>query len=509
MFSWDVDTRLLPDKPLVEPTLTIFEPLDKGAGMASYPFPYCLTMNNWGDGGRTQYQVFYSVEVDSWTDPPTVWLSTERTIGYGPGTSQGYENLQRKPFETIGVKLLQLKDGRWTEVLDFGRETKRSIGIADPAKHGVEHLLVNAADGTLYDALYGAPLLRIDPESGAIAEIKGPPGGPGDLFTIGPDGLLYSVYEGGWLVRWDPATNREVPFDYGMEIPEADGQPVARSAIRLPGGHLIEFHGHWPGVNVGEDGRIACFTWSMGQQVIHQGDSFFRKEVREFTPTVYPGRSIDHLVSVWDRYGKPFFLRDTCTLVKFDPKRTRILTSARAPVPLVLKSGFNTFERKVQGREVPTALDALPQRPQDVEGYWLEGAEWCYGGVGFMSRSQGQNECWCLNANFALDRLGRSFVPETSHYTIAVLDANGNLMLRIGQYGNEEDGVPLVRKGASPNARSIGGDEVALCQPLMVGVYTDRRLFVSDPGNARLISVKLDYHASERVSLRDVPDAKP
>jgi hypothetical protein len=61
---------------------------------------------------------------------------------------------------------------------------------------------------------------------------------------------------------------------------------------------------------------------------------------------------------------------------------------------------------------VPTALDTVPQRPQDVEGYWLEGAEWCYGGVGFMSRSQGQNECWCLNAGFALDRLGRSFVPE-------------------------------------------------------------------------------------------------
>jgi hypothetical protein len=31
----------------------------------------------------------------------------------------------------------------------------------------------------------------------------------------------------------------------------------------------------------------------------------------------------------------------------------------------------------------------------------------------------------------------------------------------------------------------------------------DRRLFVADIGNYRIFSVKLDYHATERVALRD------
>jgi hypothetical protein len=32
---------------------------------------------------------------------------------------------------------------------------------------------------------------------------------------------------------------------------------------------------------------------------------------------------------------------------------------------------------------------------------------------------------------------------------------------------------------------------------------TDKRLFIADPGNARILSVKLDYHATERVPLRE------
>ena len=80
-------------------------------------------------------------------------------------------------------------------------------------------------------------------------------------------------------------------------------------------------------------------------------------------------------------------------------------------------------------------------------------------------------------------------------------------ILRIGRYGNVEDGMPLDRKGG-PHPHSIGGDEVALVHGNHLAVDTDRRLFISDPANARILSVKLTYHATERIALKDVPQAR-
>jgi hypothetical protein len=40
-----------------------------------------------------------------------------------------------------------------------------------------------------------------------------------------------------------------------------------------------------------------------------------------------------------------------------------------------------------------------------------------------------------------------------------------------------------------------------------VAVDTDRRLFIADAGNRRIASVKLDYQATARVALKDVPDS--
>jgi hypothetical protein len=103
----------------------------------------------------------------------------------------------------------------------------------------------------------------------------------------------------------------------------------------------------------------------------------------------------------------------------------------------------------------------------------------------------------------ALDYFRRTFVPETQHCSVAVLDSNGNVILRIGQYGTVDDGVPLVKDGGPARPRSIGGDEVALFYAPFVATHSDCRLFIADPGNQRLLSVKLDYHATERVFLTE------
>jgi hypothetical protein len=62
--------------------------------------------------------------------------------------------------------------------------------------------------------------------------------------------------------------------------------------------------------------------------------------------------------------------------------------------------------------------------------------------------------------------------------------------------------------GGPPNPRSRGGDEVALFYAAYVAVDSDRRLFIADAGNARILSVKLDYPVTEKLALRNVPDGK-
>jgi len=77
--------------------------------------------------------------------------------------------------------------------------------------------------------------------------------------------------------------------------------------------------------------------------------------------------------------------------------------------------------------------------------------------------------------------------------------------VRIGRYGNIDDGVPLIKEGGPPNPRSLGGDEVGIMHAQMLTVESDRRLFIGDLGNACIRSVQLGYHTSEQVRLKDVP----
>ena len=95
---------------------------------------------------------------------------------------------------------------------------------------------------------------------------------------------------------------------------------------------------------------------------------------------------------------------------------------------------------------------------------------------------------------------------EPDHFSVAVLDTAGNLILRIGKYGNVEDGQPLLPDPVLTAARASGGDETALMHACYVGVHSDKRLFIADAGNRRIASVKLGYHTEEKFALKDVPD---
>ncbi len=191
--------------------------------------------------------------------------------------------------------------------------------------------------------------------------------------------------------------------------------------------------------------------------------------------------------------GKPYPNRWSGTVVKGNPKTTKVLSQGK-------------------GTALPLAKERIPNRPADIQSAmqqtaWVENADWFYGGVGFGGKNSG-NGCACSNYRFALDYLDRVFAPELDLYSIAVLDSSGNLITRIGRYGNVDDGKPLIAAGGSPGPRSIGGDEVALFHGAYLAADTDHRLYIADPGNDRVLSVKLGYHVSERTAVSGVKTEK-
>jgi hypothetical protein len=302
----------------------------------------------------------------------------------------------------------------------------------------------------------------------------------------------------------------------------------------MPSIHPVCFHQSGMGISPRGNLAVACGNKKKGtarkwaKNYAHFGVA--KDYGIAYEPAMYPGRertATSCCVHVWDRHGKliyedvvmglpqldgvhidkddniyvlatptrmlngkRYFNYMSETLMKFKPRKGKIISSARAPIPL-------SPERR-------------PKQPQDISRRWCEGAEWFYGGVGFagFNTPHAGGGCACWYVRFDLDYFARSFVPEPDQYSVAVLDTNGNLILRIGQYGNVDDGMPMIKEGGPANPRTLGSDETGLFHPCYVATYTDHRLFVADLGNARIVSIKLNYHAEEKVKLKEVPEAR-
>jgi hypothetical protein len=282
-------------------------------------------------------------------------------------------------------------------------------------------------------------------------------------------------------------------------------------------------------VNAHGDLLITCFNPHSKKIESRKGsEDRFEETMAPFEVTIYPGRwASGHELHVYDRYGRirhrdllpghprivggvgldnrgDVYVNISASVTwngqpyyqavghRFD----QVGTLAKFP-----PGGGKFLMASTKGTPVP--LQAVPDRPQEQSGFWVEGAKWFYPGIG---RSQWRMDCSCSNSRFDLDHFGRSFAPEFDRYSVLVLDPSGNLITRIGRYGNVEDGLPQIKRGGPEHPRSIGGDEVALFDAAYLGVLTDRWLYIADIGNARIVSVRLDYHATERVALKDVEE---
>ncbi len=542
VFSWMLRNFLITSiETKIEPTMTHLGPLDNPAVKSKCPLPltgYNATIS-WNTPGGVQHRV----EFDCWAEKPTVWIVNGRVaevMGHDDGSIDGIKT----SFDGGCCQLFEEVDGKLVARRNGADDVKKSVLRLQPPILWRQRLSVNPISGKLYVEEGDCGVMKafnqvveITPETGAIKLLDLPLGAEDMCFDA--NGLNY-IRTDPMVTRYDPASWREVPWDYGEELKKHSFGMGAKdadtkSSLRTPGHRSFSFW-HMGGLDVSATGHLVVSTCNGSQMAEtpqwHKGEAHFDYQGEPYVPTLFPGRMRWGEVHIYDKHGNIFALdavpgvghmngikidrddniymmlasrrlvdgkpfdptlpRDTsCTLVKVPAKKAKVLSnSGSIPIPL------------------PDA--DKPKRPPDIAGYtsgWIEGAQWFFGGVGFGT----PGACICWNSRFDMDQFARCFAPEPLCYSVAVLDTNGNLILRIGKYGNVDDGKPLVAEGGPPKTRSIGGDEVALTHACYVGVQADRRVFIADAGNARIVSVKLDYHASERLSLKGVaaPASQP
>jgi SMP-30/gluconolaconase/LRE-like protein len=537
VFSWMVSNRFVSSAAYKIPaTLTRLGPVEDPKVKAVYLLPlngYNATMS-WNRTGGLEFRM----AVDFWAKTPTVWVI--------PGMIHGFGNWgvveQKSDLRGTGLLLLQEAGGKLIVKRDFNVDVTKAVVRAKPPVIQRQRLYVHPVTGTLYIAEGDSgvmksfmQLVEIDPATGKTRLVNLPT--TAEDMAIGLDGLFY-LRDDFMVGRFDPKSWREIPWDYG-EVRASWGFDKGERSCKLIAGLPLPSTGrygwwHLGGMAVSPKGNlvVTCANRTKKQDHRKTGENPYAKKgqagsvASKYAPMVYPGRQIGWETHVWDKHGKlvqkdvlpglavtngigidkdnnlyvtadqlraydgkPYFLKHTNTLIKFPLGKGKVTTKGDRSVP------------------VPLDRKAWPERPQDLSGAWVDGAEWFYGGVGFSGWRSGLS-CICWNTRPALDLFARSFAPEIDHFSVAVLDTNGNLILRVGQYGNVDDGVPLIAKGGPANPRSVGGDEVVLFHAAYVATHTDRRLFIADAGNARILSVKLDYYATATVALKDVPEGQ-
>ena len=564
VFSWLVGTwHMLPkEKPTpggvrgdevkehVAAELTCLGPVDKPDKLATYSLP----LLNYGDYcGAWTSGLQYHAEVDCWADELTVWLYPGNDV---VNSFTGYQGQLRgfSYWQPTGVQLLQVRDGKLAVVRDFGVESAKAVLKTSRVAGINRNMCVNPRTGKLYvgDGSSGEGFswslsVEIDPATGKSRLVELPFDCEQMVFDI--DGLAY-LRARGTLVRYEPTGWREVPWDYGEEhdrIATASSQnfgPGFKQSDKVASAVVVPYWEHAPNgtFSISPKGNIVIPI--KGRQssgvVLRKTEENKLTQEKPYEFRLYPGRSVSGLVLVLDHKGKlvyndavpgltythgikidkddnlyalalanrvgpdgkPYWNAAAGTLIKFKPRAARIMGVHPYAVP------------------VPMTADQRPKRPPDMLGggktglgqTWVEGAEWFYGGVGYNGEHHGNPDygCDCCHSSFDLDLFARAFVPEVDHYSVAVLDTNGNLVLRIGKYGNVDDGKPMIVDGGPGESgrpegsrpRPVGGDEVVLFHAPHLATHTDHRLFIADVGNERIVSVKLDYHATEKVSLK-------
>lgn len=115
---------------------------------------------------------------------------------------------------------------------------------------------------------------------------------------------------------------------------------------------------------------------------------------------------------------------------------------------------------------------------------------WSHAGVGFVNSMACSYEC--AGAQICVDDDDRIWVPEHIVYNVKAVDSAGNLIARIGSYGNADcDGNP---DGPNPEPA------IPLAWPMAIARYKDY-LLIADRISARIVRCRLEYVETRSLDL--------
>ena len=517
-----IQTQSQYDMSKVAQKLTTFSAFPELKQISSEDFPFSplarVTMYSLGNS--------YQICLDSWSKSPAFWIVPKK---YMPSEQDSayWGRQRREPSDIVnGLRRIEKVADKWAETDNFGKRLAKDVVRSSPPSWNVQHMYFNPKSKKFYVGEGdSAPeeqaqnhLIEVDIETNKSKIINLPINPLEVAFDL--EGLIY-LRTMNVVSRFNMDTWKEVPFDYGTESDSVgnDGgvggvsSPVV-GALMVPAINAVCYHQSGFDVNMNGDVIVACKNNAASSKSDGWGNEGMSsvKIYCKYDPIMFPGRlesSTAICIHVWDKHGKQklvdvvpgapkadgvfmdinnnIYMQATpprkinnkelddgmsSTLFKFKANKGKFLSEGEAPVPLP-----------------PTEI---PKRSQDMRGMWAENSEWAYGGVGYggFNGSRVGGGCACWFTRFKLDYFARSFTPEPMQYSVSVLDSSGNLILRIGRYGNADSAGP---KSKEP----LGGDEVGLFHPSFIGTHTDHRLFISDIGNERIISVKLEYHINK------------
>jgi len=430
--------------------------------------------------------------VDAWTTPPTLWLTHRH----------GEIALYEDRGESLALKH------------EFVEDVRKAGHIPFFFSSGYRHCLsADPVHGHLY--LYQGDLYRFEPSTGRCVHLELPKvGGEMDEFLVGPDGLAY-LRTCNYILRYELDAWRPVPYDYG-ELVSGGWGFKSRGAIRFPWPHV--FHCQ-TGFGVAPNGDLLALgiyseafenlrvssAWHMdggGSRKSKDLEGFFRPKPHPGRPATRAGVNV---LCTWDRRGEEKLF----DAVKGIPIQSSCVRGDREG-NIYLGFGAQKYDEDGQviyGNSLvkftrhggqflfseagAPPLGDPPKRPPEFRHLRHFGADiwtrgqllWAYGGVNTMVRGT----CFCPQLRFDVDLYGRVFVPEAHRCSVAVLDTNGNFILRLGKYGNADSGR---------------GPDIALafCTYLAVDGLRNR-LHLADSGNQRIVSVALRYASEELAPL--------
>ncbi|MCX7590396.1 MAG: hypothetical protein N2255_02085 [Kiritimatiellae bacterium] len=430
--------------------------------------------------------------VDPSAEPPRLWIAVGG--GWG-GTSSVIPVFDKGDSFEAGKPITSL-DG-----LQHPQE------LAVDTKHG--KIIVREYDAVFLTRRY----VRINLKDGSIAPLKLTDTRQGPSIACDAEGNLYVAGDYNTDVvcsRYDPE-GRPLPF-------AATGTHQLRGERKNP---------HWSrGIAVGPDGTIYVLLnvvrHHAGELVVYGPDGQLRKKdlipgldrgangigvdgagnvyiginlkTREKPyPSEFMGKIPDKMWWFWypnklfgDRpepwsgtFYNPYLYHWGC-IMKFGPEGGAIygMRNLNRPGASWPQDGYSDVSQAPQ-TAVSFVTGCLEQEVKVV------GAKWFRSGFGIVANSLtswGDPCCLCAMAGFAVDAYGRVYYPNPFRFCLEVLDTAGNLVARIGRYGNADDLAAALRSRAG---------EVCFAWPAFTAI-AERKLYVSDAINQQVVVVRLD-----------------